>query len=103
MWPDSFDCAGLVWYVYNQFFDINIFELGFGLSTTTKILTSTYGKIILFNRFDKNKNISLINKEDVVFLKRQSLTDYIPKYNNKYPGHCGICLGNKKFNPSIKK
>ena len=76
----------------------------FGLSTTTKILTSTYGKIVLFNRFDKNKNISLINKEDVLFLKRQSLTDYIPKYNNKCPGHCGIYLGNKKFiHPSKKQ
>ena len=61
MGPDSFDCACLVWYVYNQIFDINIFELGFGLSTTTKILTSTYGKIMLFNKLDKNKNISLIN------------------------------------------
>ena len=103
MGSDSFECAGLVWYVYNQIFDINIFELGFGLSTTTKILTSTYGKIMLFNKLDKNKNISLINKGDVVFFHRQSLKDDIPKYDNKYPGHCGIYLGDKKFNHASRK
>lgn len=97
MGPDAFDCAGLVWYIYNEIFDINIFELGFGISTTTKIMTSTFGKITLFEESLKDKDLSLIKKGDVLFFHRQSLNDTIPRYDNKYPGHCGIYLGNKKF------
>ena len=67
------------------------------MSTTTKIMTSTYGTLTLFNENDFNKNIKSIKKGDIVFFHRQSLDDNEPKINNKYPGHCGIYLGNNKF------
>ena len=37
-----------------------------------------------------------------MFFHRQSLNDNIPKINNKYPGHVGIYLGDKKFIHAIK-
>ena len=95
--PDTFDCAGLVWYLYYSIFNIDIYENGFGMSTTTKIMTSTYGTLTLFNENNINKNIKLIKKGDIVFFHRQSLDDNEPKIDNKYPGHCGIYLGNNKF------
>ena len=93
---DSFDCAGLVWFIYHELFNINIYDGGYGLSTTTKIMTSNYGKLI----FDKN--IDLINNGDILFFHRQSLNDNIPKVDNKYPGHCGIYLYDNKFIHSLK-
>lgn len=60
-------------------------------------MTSKYGKITLFNELDLNKNIRLIKKGDIVFFHRQSLKDTKPKIDNKYPGHCGIYLGNNAF------
>ncbi len=95
--PDIFDCAGLVWYIYNEVLGINLYENGFGLSTTTKIMTSNYGRLTLFDEGNLNKNLSLIHVGDIVFFHRQSLKDTIPKENNKYPGHCGIYLGNNRF------
>lgn len=95
--PDTFDCAGLVWYIYKEILDINIYENGFGLSTTTKIMTSNYGRLTLFDEDNLNKNFSLIKNGDIVLFHRQSLKDTIPKENNKYPGHCGIYLGNNRF------
>lgn len=95
--PDTFDCAGLVWYIYKEILGINIYENGFGLSTTTKIMTSNYGRLILFDEANLNKDLSLIKDGDIVLFHRQSLKDTIPKENNKYPGHCGIYLGNNRF------
>jgi len=97
MGPDTFDCAGFVWYLYNEICNINIFEGGIGLSTTTKIMTSKYGNLTLFNENDFNKDLALIRKGDVLFFHRQSLADDKPTPNNKYPGHCGIYLGNNRF------
>lgn len=104
MGPDTFDCAGLVWYVYNFLYGINIFEGGYGLSTTTMIMTGNYGKLTLFDSI--NKNIKLINKGDIVLLHRQSKQDNEPRCDNKYPGHCGIYLGDGTFihaSGSVKK
>lgn len=95
MGPDTFDCAGLVWYIYKYVYGINIFSEGYGKSTTTMIMTSKYGNITLFN--NKYKDLSLIKKGDILLLHRQSLKDNEPKENNKYPGHCGIYLGENKF------
>lgn len=95
--PDTFDCAGLVWFIYNEILNINLYENGFGLSTTTKIMTSNLGKITLFEEDNMNKDLSLIKDGDIVFFHRQSLNDRIPKNDNKYPGHCGIYLGNNNF------
>lgn len=101
--PDDFDCAGLVWYLYNNILDIDIYEGGIGLSTTTKIMTSKYGIITLFDKNDISKNIKLIKKGDIVFFHRQSLKDNEPNANNKYPGHCGIYIGDNSFiHSSIK-
>lgn len=96
---DSFDCAGLVWYVYNEMFNINLYEGGYGLSTTTKIMTSDYGNLLLF---DNDKDLSLIKSGDILFFHRQSLNDNVPTEDNKYPGHCGIYIGNNKFIHSLK-
>ena len=96
MGPDTFDCAGLVWYIYNSLFNINIFKDGYGLSTTTKIMTSSYGQLKIFKK-DIKKDLSNIRNGDIVLFHRQSLSDNEPKINNKYPGHCGIYIGEKKF------
>jgi len=95
--PECFDCAGFIWYLYNETLNINIYENGFGLSTTTKIMTSSYGKITLYKENSLNKNLKLIKPGDILFFHRQSLNDNFPKENNKYPGHCGIYLGNNAF------
>lgn len=95
--PDTFDCAGLVWFIYNEILNINLYENGFGLSTTTKIMTSNLGKTTLFEEDNMNKDLSLIKDGDIVFFHRQSLNDRTPKISNKYPGHCGIYLGNNNF------
>ena len=95
--PDTFDCAGLVWFLYHELFEINLYKQGFGLSTTTKIMTSSYGKITLFDEDSLNKDLSLIRKGDILFFHRQSMHDTIPKVDNKYPGHCGIYLGDNDF------
>ena len=95
--PDTFDCAGLVWYVYYNVLGIDIYNQGFGLSTTTKIMTSQYGVVTLYDENSLNKDISLIKTGDILLFHRQSKDDIIPKPNNKYPGHCGIYLGNNSF------
>ena len=95
--PNTFDCAGLVHYIYKELFDIDIFEDGYGLSTTTKLMTSSYGKIILFDEYSLNKDLSIVKRGDILFFHRQSKEDNIPKEDNYYPGHCGIYLGNNKF------
>ncbi len=95
--PNTFDCAGLVWFVYHEILNINLYENGFGISTTTKIMTNNYGKLTVFEENDFNKDLKLIKNGDIIFFHRQSLKDTIPKENNKYPGHCGIYLGNNEF------
>lgn len=94
---DTFDCAGLVWFIYNEILDINLYRNGFGLSTTTKIMTNELGKLTLFEENSLNKDLNLIKKGDIIFFHRQSLKDIMPKENNKYPGHCGIYLGENDF------
>lgn len=96
--PEVFDCAGLVWYVYNVIFNLNLYSTGVGLSTTTKIMTNKYGNLITFKENDiSSKDLSLIKNGDIVFFHRQSLQDNYPTENNKFPGHCGIYLGEQKF------
>jgi len=103
--PDTFDCAGLVWYIYFSLFDIDIIENGIGISTTTQLMTSTIGNLTLYNQFDFNKysQIELIKPGDVVFFHRQSLNDDVPKVNNRYPGHCGVYLGEDQFLHASRK
>lgn len=102
MGPESFDCAGLVWYIYHRLFNIDVFCEGIGISTTTKIMTSKYGMLTLFEKKSLKKDISLIKKGDVILFHRQALQDSEPKIDNKYPGHCGIYLGDNKFIHAFK-
>lgn len=95
--PDGFDCAGLVWFVYHEILDIDLYEIGFGKSTTTKMMTSTYGKINLYEEKILKEELKLLNIGDILFFHRQSRKAKIPKVNNRYPGHCGIYLGNNYF------
>lgn len=101
--PTSFDCAGLVWYLYDEIMHINLYKDGYGLSTTTMIMTSSYGKITYFKENNLNKNIKLIKQGDILLFHRQSLKENEPSINNKYPGHCGIYLGDNKFIHCTKK
>ena len=95
--PDTFDCAGFVWFLYYEILKIDLYNNGFGLSTTTKIMTNNYGKNIYFKEDDINKDLSIIREGDILFFHRQSMNDTIPKVDNKYPGHCGIYLDNNYF------
>ena len=65
------------------------------MSTTTKIMTSSYGKVTLYN--ESIKDISLIKPGDILLIHRQAPDADKPTEDNKYPGHCGLYLGNNKF------
>lgn len=67
------------------------------LSTTTRIMTSSYGRLTLYKELNKFKDLDLIKRGDILFFHTQSKEDSIPKFDNKYPGHCGIYLGEHKF------
>lgn len=101
--PDSFDCAGLIWYIYNKILDIDLYNNGIGISTTTQMMTSYYGLLRLYNQMDSNKDLSLIKPADIIFFHNQSLDDDIPKEDNKFPGHCGIYLSDNEFIHASKK
>ena len=93
--PETFDCAGLVWYLYHEILNIDIYKKGYGISTTTKIMTSSYGNLKTYQE-GINKNIN-IKPGDIVFFHRQSKEEIEPKPNNKYPGHCGIYINDNNF------
>lgn len=95
--PDKFDCAGFVWFIYNEMCKLNLYYNGIGLSTTTKIMTNPYGKVILYEEDSVKKDLSIIRTGDIIFFHRQSMNDNEPKENNKYPGHCGIYLSDNYF------
>ena len=94
--PDTFDCAGLVWYVYNEILGINLYE-GNWKSTTTRIMKSKYGTLTCFDEDVLDKDLSLIKKGDILLFHRQGEFEVNQKLDNKYPGHCGIYLGDNKF------
>lgn len=100
--PDTFDCAGLVWFLYHEILHLDLYDQGYGLSTTTKIMTSKYGIITLYPKPCTKGNLDQINKGDILFFHRQSLADSEPKETNKYPGHCGLYLGNNTFIHCVK-
>ena len=95
--PDTFDCVGLVWYLYYQILEIDLYCKGIGISTTTRIMTSIYGNLTLYEENSMNKDLSSIKKGDVILFHRQSMNDNEPRVDNKYPGHCGIYLGDNSF------
>ena len=96
--PDEFDCCGYVWYVYNQVMGINVFNGGSGLSGTGKIWTGRYGNLTKFEKSEPIEyKLERIKPGDILLFHRQSLEETEPKPNNKYPGHCGIYLGDNRF------
>ena len=82
---------------YIMRFVILIYDNGFGLSTTTKIMTSSYGNLRIFVENDYNKDLNLIKSGDILFFHRQSYKDSLTKEDNRYPGHCGIYLSDNYF------
>ncbi len=100
---NTYDCAGLAWDVYHNIFGIDIYEKGFGLSTTTMILTSPIGKLTYFEESSNEKNLSLIKKGEILLFHTQSLKSNLPFDNNKYPGHVGIYIGDNKFIHASKR
>lgn len=101
--PNTFDCAGLIWFLYKEILKINLYGNEPILSATTKIMTNHYGKLTQFIENDLYKNIDLIKKGDIIFFHTQSLKENIPTNTNKYPGHCGIYLGDNNFIHCPKK
>ena len=97
--PDTFDCAGLTWYIYNSLLGIDINEDGIGKSTTTLQMTSKYGLLSLCEEeaLDKESFIDTIKPGDIVFIHRQSLKARAPASDNYYPGHCGLYLGERQI------
>ena len=95
--PDTFDCAGFVWYVYSEILGIDIFEGGKGKSTTTMIMTSKHGILTYYKDNSMDKDIDSINKGDILLFHSQSKDEFEPTEFNKYPGHAGLYLGNRRF------
>ena len=72
--PDSFDCSGLTKYIYQELFNINIEENGYGIGDTTKQMTSPVGtlKKYIENDSHKKKYIKELEIGDLLFFHRQS-------------------------------
>lgn len=94
--PDSFDYAGLIWYLYNEILGINIYEDGIGRDPSTHIMTSSYGKLYVYEENVKKLEDYNFKLGDILLFHTKSLQTE-PKKNNKYPGHCGIYIGEKEF------
>ena len=71
--PDKFDCAGLVWYVFHECFNINVYDGGIGNYDVTKIMTSNVGIITLLDEKCENKDISYFKKGDIIKHKEEIL------------------------------
>ena len=96
--PDSFDCAGFLSYVFGEVFDIDLFEEGFGGSTTGRIMTCRWGKREDYKESDDIKfKLTNIEPGDILLFHSQSPKAFEPKKDNRYPGHCGIYLGDEEF------
>ena len=97
--PDTFDCSGLTYYLYKELFDVDINASGYGVGDTTKQMTNDIGILRKYPEADENKEkyIEDIEVGDLIFFHRQSLEDNQPTPTNRYPGHVGIYLGDKKF------
>ena len=95
--PTLFDCSGLPRFLYEKLFGIDIFEGGIGRSTTGMAMTSIYGIKTYFKEKDPSKDISAIKPGDILFFHLQSFKFDSVLPCNKYPGHCGIYIGNNTF------
>ena len=87
--PDSFDCAGFTYFVIKQVLNININEKGYGLSTTTKQMTSKHGEFfVMEENLSGVEKIKIIEEDvscgDLMFFHRQSINDIYPSPFNKF-------------------
>ena len=96
---EMFDCSGLTYYIFKTLFNVDINESGYGVGDTTKQMTNNIGNLRQYNENDPNKDkyIDDINVGDLIFFHRQSLDENMPTPTNRYPGHVGIYMGDKKF------
>lgn len=95
--PYSFDHAGLIWYLYNEILGINVYKDGYGKDSSTQIMTSSYGKLYVYEENLKKLEECNFKLGDILFFHRKSFLDTEPKPTNKYPGYCGIYIGEKDF------
>lgn len=86
-------------FIFKQLFNIDLNQTGYGLDNSTKQMTNNIGDLKIYNKNDVKKinYIDDIKKGDLVFFHKQSLEENSPSPANKYPGHVGIYLGDKKF------
>ena len=94
--PDSFDCVSFIIYIYTMNMNIDLLKDGYGLSTTTMLMTSSAGVLSYFEEGTINHDFSNLKKGDILFFHRQSMNDFEPREDNRYPGHCGIYLGDNR-------
>lgn len=97
---DCFDCEQLVNTIYRDLFQFSIRQGGFGKSSTTKVLTSPNGTFYDFRFLTKEeKKIRIANIQigDILFFHTQSLEENKPTFENRYPGHIALYLGNYEF------
>lgn len=97
---DCFDCEQLINTIYRDLFHFSIRKDGFGKSSTTKVLTSSIGDFYDFRNLtieEKKECTRNIQIGDILFFHTQSLEENKPTYENRYPGHVALFLGNKFF------
>lgn len=97
---DCFDCEQLINVVYRDLFQFSIRKDGYGKSSTTKVMTSSIGDFYDFSdltKEEKKKKIKQIQAGDILFFHTQSLDEFLPTKENRYPGHLGLYLGNQTF------
>lgn len=98
----TFDCAAFVSYLYMSELGIDIYDSGFGNSTTGKIMTNPSGKTNLIDETATvSDKINFINKfakpGDILLFHRQSKADCFTTNNNWYPGHVGVFAENGRY------
>lgn len=96
---NEFEPSEFTHFIFNQLFNLDINETGYGLDNSTKQMTNDIGDLKIYNENDHKKAIYLydIKIGDLVFFHKQALEDNSPTPGNRYPGHVGIYLGNKEF------
>lgn len=97
--PEEFDSPGFTYFIFQQLFNLDINEPGFGLDNTTKQMTNDIGNLKIYAENDPQKKDYLeeIKPGDLLFFHTQSKKENQPTPNNHFPGHVGLYLGDNKF------
>lgn len=102
-WPDDleneFTHSEFTYYIYNQLFNIDINQFGYGLDSSTMQMTNNIGDLKKYKEDDPKKDHYLedIKVGDLVFFHTEALDTNSPTPSNRYPGHVGVYIGDKKF------